>query len=137
MSSWDDNKKKCVAESSTCPGPEPTTTESFEETSPTTKGLFPIYFVGEMRWTSEAYYPSYIFSLLFTNLKNWQILFFTKMAQICSDTHFEMYIFLEPIKCVDDCSDKPDGFYQSCKSCSSYVYCYWYVLKEKNCDSNL
>ena len=34
--SWDDKKKECAEESSTCPGPEPTTTESFDETSPTT-----------------------------------------------------------------------------------------------------
>ena len=40
-------------------------------------------------------------------------------------------------RCVSNCKDMPDGYYQSCKTCNGYVFCSVGILYDGDCPAGL
>ena len=114
---WDDVKKRCEFESTTCPPTSPTSTGAppHSTTSPSTTVRppgTPGPCVSDCTDMPDGVYPS---------CKSDDVYVICDHGLICEKA------------CVSDCRDMPDGLYQSCKFCDAYVECKYGLLCEIAC----
>ena len=114
---WDDVKKRCEYESTTCPptSPTPTGAPPHSTTSPPTTVRppgTPDPCVSDCTDMPDGVYPS---------CKSDDEYVICEHGLLCEKA------------CVSDCRDMPDGLYQSCKFCDAYVECSYGLLCEIAC----
>ena len=133
---WDDVKKRCEYESTTCPPTSPTSTgappHSTTSHSTTVRPTgTPGPCVSDCTDMPDGSYPS---------CKSNEEYVICNRSLLCEKACPAGEVWVDAKKrcmgtteCVSDCRDMPDGFYQSCKFCDAYVECSYGLLCEIAC----
>ena len=143
---WDDVKKRCEWDSATCPPytSPPSTTETPSPSTPsnpkTTDSPYvpPGTCVSDCRNMPDGKYQS---------CKTCKGYVTCTKGLLCEEDCDAPFLWDDvtktckrdsttcpiPTRCVSDCSDMPDGDYQSCKTCEGYVTCYKGLICEHAC----
>ena len=132
---WDDVKKRCEYESTTCPPTTPTSTTGApshtSSTSPSTTIETPAPCVSDCRDMPDGSYPSCKTNEEYVKCEG---------GLLCEEACPAGEVWDDVMKgcvgtpdCVSDCRDMPDGSYQSCKFCNGFVTCTHGFLCEHPC----
>ena len=138
---WDDVKKRCEYESTTCPPTTPSSTTLpplSSSTSPSTTGGFPGTpgpCVSDCTDMPDGDYPSCKTDEGYVTCEDGLLCEKACPAGEVWD-NLKKHCVRHQIECVSDCRDMPDGDYQSCKFCNGFVTCTDGRLCEHPCDDN-